>query len=71
MQTQWNEWIKGFRAYLTLEKGLSANTLEAYVHDVQLLTEYFEITSIVKSPAEVSREDLSRFVEYIYQLGIS
>jgi len=70
MQTQWNEWIKGFRAYLTLEKGLSANTLEAYVHDVQLLTEYFEITSIVKSPAEVSREDLSRFVEYIYQLGL-
>ncbi|GAB6278818.1 MAG: site-specific tyrosine recombinase XerD [Lentimicrobium sp.] len=70
MQNMWSEWIKGFRAHLVLEKGLADNTVEAYIHDVELLVEYLDMISVVKSPFEVNREDLSHFVENIYQLGL-
>ena len=38
--SNWNHYIKNFESYLKIEKSLSSNSIEAYLHDVQLLQNY-------------------------------
>ena len=42
----WNSYITGFKAYLQLEKSLAANSIEAYVRDVEKLCQYLSIKNI-------------------------
>jgi integrase/recombinase XerD len=37
----WTAYIKGFRAFLQLEKSLSPNSVDAYLHDVAMLAAFF------------------------------
>ena len=56
-------WYKGFHAYLLLERGLSKNSIEAYLSDISKLHEYLdqldEHQSILKTEAEVIKNFLS------------
>lgn len=36
----WEAYIKGFKAYLQLERSMSDNTIEAYLHDVAMLRDH-------------------------------
>ncbi|MFN4813601.1 MAG: site-specific integrase, partial [Bacteroidota bacterium] len=38
-----NSYINGFKSFLKLEKSLSQNSIEAYIHDVDKLAQYCEI----------------------------
>ena len=62
---------KGFKAYLQLERSLSGNSVEAYLHDVAKLTQYFEIIGKKPSPADVTHDDLQQFIRWIHELGMS
>lgn len=66
----WPAAIQHFRTYLQLERSLSANTLEAYVGDVQKFVRYLEIEKIERMPLKVGRDDLERFVHWINKLGL-
>ena len=57
----WEPYKKGFKAYLQLEKSLSENSVEAYLHDIDKLTAYFEQAAITKSPKETVLKDLKVF----------
>jgi integrase/recombinase XerD len=48
----WESYKKGFKAYLQLEKSLSDNSVEAYLRDIEKLTEYFQQSNNLKTPAE-------------------
>ena len=52
--------LQKFKQYLLLEKGLSPNTLDAYVHDVERLFAHLEGQGI--HPLDVSLEDLEHFL---------
>jgi len=39
---QWDIYKKGFKAFLQLEKSLSAHSVEAYLRDIDKLTNYIE-----------------------------
>ena len=52
----WEPYKKGFKAYLQLEKSLSDNSVEAYLRDVDKLTEYLQATKNLKSPQEAGFE---------------
>lgn len=67
----WNTYIKGYKAYLKLEKALSQNSIDAYLRDVNLLKTYFEDNDIEVAPADVKYEHLQKFVLEIFQLGLS
>ncbi len=53
-----------FKQHLMLEKALSANTLAAYVHDVEKLFEYLSTVSI--DPRDAKLEDLETFLASLH-----
>jgi integrase/recombinase XerD len=67
----WEPYKKGFKAYLQLEKSLSENSVDAYLHDVDMLTQYLQISNDLKSPADLTLKDLQQFLKWITELGLS
>lgn len=67
----WEKYKKGFKAYLQLEKSLSVNSVEAYVHDLDKLCQYLLLTQITKAPAAIELEDLEQFVRWLNELGMT
>lgn len=61
--------IEGYRVYLQLERSMSPNTVEAYMHDLNTLLGYFETSSI--DYKEATLEDFKSFVEALSKIGIS
>ena len=57
-----------YRRYLKLEKGYSANTLDAYMRDVDKLLRYLAIEQV--DVLDVKLEDLEHFAAFISDLGI-
>lgn len=66
----WNSTIKGFRAYLLLEKSLSSHSIEAYLRDVNKLLEFVLIRKIDLSPDKLTNDHLTKFIYYINDLGL-
>lgn len=60
--------LQKFKQYLLLEKGLSSNTLDAYVHDVERLFAHLEGQGI--HPLDVSLEDLEHFLASLHDRQI-
>jgi len=67
----WEPYKKGFKAYLQLERSLSDNSVEAYMRDIQKLTEYLQESKHLKPPGEVELKDLEKFLKWISQLGMT
>ena len=68
---QWASIIKGFQAYLKLERSVSANTSSAYVRDVALLESFLESELGGKSLNQVDFSDLKEFIAWIHGRGMS
>lgn len=67
----WNSYIKGFKSYLRLERSLSANTLEAYEHDLEKLVQYLDYKKIQVVPEQMRHEVLQDFIKWINELGMT
>jgi integrase/recombinase XerD len=67
----WEPYKKGFKAYLQLEKSLSDNSVEAYMRDIEKLTQYLLQAGTLKSPSEIKLTDLQHFVKWIGEFGMS
>ena len=60
--------VSRYRRYLKLEKGYSANTLDAYMRDVDKLLRYLAVEQV--DVLGVKLEDLEHFAAFISDLGI-
>ena len=67
----WDSYKKGFKVFLQLEKSLSKHSIEAYLHDLQLLTNYFTLNELSLAPDGVQLQHLQDFLKYLSQLGLS
>jgi integrase/recombinase XerD len=63
-------WLEGFRDYLALESGHSANTVEAYLRDLRRLGE-FATSKGIRNPGKLTRPMLREFVFLLKDLGLS
>lgn len=61
---------KGYKKYLQLEKGLAQNTLEAYLHDLDLLTGFLTEQAGTPVIQNISIKNLRDFVEHINKMGL-
>src|SRR4051812_44956053 len=66
----WEAYKKGFKAYLQLEKSLSENSVDAYLHDIEKFTSFLQQQDAVKPPKEITLKDLEKFVQWITELGM-
>lgn len=66
----WDAYKKGYKAWLQLEKSLAANSVEAYLRDIDKLT-LFLSEKETKTPQQVTLKDLERFVKWVAELGMT
>ena len=67
----WQSYLKNFKSYLTLERSLSENSIEAYLRDVQKLWEYLDIAGEPDiQPETVTDKHIFNFFYYIGELGL-
>jgi integrase/recombinase XerD len=67
----WESYKKSYKAYLQLEKSLSDNSVEAYMRDVERLTQHLQSENNMKAPAGINLKDLQQFIQEIAQFGIN
>lgn len=67
----WQNVIIEYQSYLKLEKGLSNNSIEAYLRDVSKLHQYAIGLKNKPTPDGISRQDLTTFMAELYDLGLS
>lgn len=67
----WESFREGFKTYLQLERSLSGNSVEAYLHDVDKLTEFLAARNLPLNPRQVQLEHLKEFVAWINELGMT
>ncbi len=66
----WQSYIKGFKAWLRLEKSLSEASVEAYVNDMQKLSNYATTVLQITSPEKIELKNLQQFIGHIAELGL-
>ena len=64
-------YLNGFSAYIKLEKSLSANSNEAYMHDVELLYEFLLETHPEKNVEKLTLDHLQEFIQWINERNLS
>lgn len=66
----WPTVLKGFKAYLMLERALSQHTIEAYLSDMGKLEQFIQLSGLELEPAQVSTDHLSAFLMWLNELGL-
>lgn len=68
----WEILKKGFKGFLAIEKSLSANSIEAYLRDLEKLTQYLELENKTSlTPSQLTLDDLQHFLATLVELGLS
>lgn len=66
----WQPYKKGFKAYLQLERSLSDHSVQAYLHDVEMLTDWLLLQQNQLHPADVNLQHLQAFLKNLGMLGL-
>lgn len=66
----WDAYKKGYKAWLQLEKSLAANSVEAYLRDIDKLTSFLAEKNTT-TPATLTLKDLEQFVKWVSELGMT
>ena len=67
----WQPYIKDFRMFLQLEKSLAANSIEAYIRDIEKLLRFMELQYDSLSPVRVELHHLTSFLVWVNEIGLS
>lgn len=67
----WEAYLKGFKAYLQLERSMSDNTVEAYIHDAAMLSDFMRSDNAGTGPEDVTLAHLQSFLAHINEMELS
>ncbi len=67
----WEPYRNGFKAHLQLERSLSSASVEAYLGDLEKLTQYLSLHDSKATPASVTLDQLQDFLKWAAQLGMT
>lgn len=66
----WKAYSNGFKAYMKLERSLSGNSIDAYMHDLALLYQWMSKHNSSVMPEDVTPDMLSAFIQDIHKMGM-
>lgn len=69
--TDWKSAINGFRNYLELERGLSHNSVQAYIRDIEQFSAFAERHESVKRPEDITLDTVEQFMGNLYDRGLA
>ena len=58
----WETLLKDFENYLRIERGMSDNSIQAYLSDIEKLCKFISIYQIEETPSTISSESLRLFL---------
>lgn len=61
----WEQLITAFNNYLKIERSLSGNSVQSYVHDVRSLNDFLKIKKYNVLPSEIKLKHLIEFINYL------
>jgi integrase/recombinase XerD len=67
----WDSTLNGFISYITLEKGLSGHSIEAYERDVRRMATYLWKDLNIQSPRDVTSSRIEQFIHVLNEVEIS
>ena len=67
----WDSTVNGFISYITLEKGLSGHSIEAYERDVRRMAVFMARDLGISSPKDVTAGNLEQFIHVLNEVEIS
>ncbi|MDK2842699.1 MAG: integrase/recombinase XerD [Anaerophaga sp.] len=67
----WEQEVNGFKNYLKVEKGLSDNSIHAYITDLLKLVQFLKEKGYDVSPEQVKLDHLKEMMEWVNDKGIS
>ncbi|HEX3768444.1 MAG TPA: site-specific tyrosine recombinase XerD [Puia sp.] len=67
----WAAEKKGFKAWLQLEKSLSDHSVEAYLRDIEKLSQFLSLQEKATSVENIQLKDLQTFLKWIGGLGMT
>lgn len=67
----WTVYKKGFKAFLQLEKSLSDHSVEAYLRDIDKLSDYLVSINAPLSPADITLQHLQSFMQCIGEMEMA
>lgn len=71
MHSSWTKYKKEYSSYLKIEKSLSPNSVEAYLRDIDKLTDYLDFIGSEKEPTSIDLKDLQQMIKWVSEMGIS
>ena len=69
LENSWRQAIDNYRDYLRFERGLSSNSITAYLHDIQQFSQFLLDSAAPKEPAAVTAPDIEAFLAHVYDSG--
>lgn len=67
----WQSYRNAFKNYLTLERSLADNSIEAYLRDVDKLREFLELDGHALTPFQVTEAHVMAYLKYLTDVGLS
>ena len=67
----WQSYLNGFKAYLQLERSLSANSVDAYLHDVSKIIQFIELKGWKLTPETMESHHFQDFLRWVTELGMT
>src|ERR1700681_4679601 len=71
VKIMWAAEKRGFKAWLQLEKSLSDHSVEAYMRDIEKLTQFFSFQQTASPIENIRLSDLQAFLKWIGGLGMT
>ena len=69
--SDWKSAINGYESYLALERGLSANSIVAYLRDIAKFSTYCTEQESLNDPGLVEMHHIERYLGYLFDEGIA
>jgi len=71
IKSDWKSAIAGYETYLTLERGLSKNSIVAYLRDISKFEGFCVDQKTILDPGMMTREDIEHYLGFLYDEGIA